>query len=451
MSAISIKHHSVDRRFVAIGAVVLFLLSALLLIVPQEDTVASVTPVESTEINWETAQTQTRYNEDGDPVMMFRLDLISNSLGNLTTNLFIVESFPAIDHYDQLPIHFHTDSGSFLPYGLNEPWAFRDNTATGYKIGNLIPGMSVTYEVICRDSSVDDDTRSEPADGEEYISFEFSLVAKTQYRYTTTLSFDTNGGEGSYSTLTETETLDTQSTKNVTFDLPAEPTKDGFRFDGWATSASGEPITEPGDKTLTRQIGSDTQLYAKWVENTYVVTFHLDDGEEYDSVSVPAGQYVTAPDDPEPDAGWVFGGWYTDETFQTLFDFSEPITADTDVYAYFVEELEFTTVPTAIGTVTPVSGYSGLYVFQLGEGTGSTSIHWDFGDGHSSENSNATHQYSPGKYTATLTVYNSYGENSTTFDIFVLGDDDGVSDVLIYVAAGLVAAVIAVFFAMRFL
>lgn len=210
MSTASVKHHSVDRRFVAIGAVVLFLLSSLLLIVPQEDTVASVTPVESTEINWETAQTQTLYNEDGDPVMTFRLDLVTNSMGTIGTNLFIVESFPAIDDYDQIPIHFHANGTSFLPYGLGEPWSYRDNTATGISIGNLGPGDYVVYEIICRDSS-GGNQRDEPAADEEYISFEFSIEAKTQYKYTTTLSFDANGGEGSYSTLTKTETLDTQS------------------------------------------------------------------------------------------------------------------------------------------------------------------------------------------------------------------------------------------------
>ena len=77
MSAISIKHHSVDRRFVAIGAVMLFLLSTIMLIVPQEDVDASVTTETVTQPTYTTDRTQVMYDDDDYPIGTFTITVTS--------------------------------------------------------------------------------------------------------------------------------------------------------------------------------------------------------------------------------------------------------------------------------------------------------------------------------------------------------------------------------------
>lgn len=47
-----------------------------------------------------------------------------------------------------------------------------------------------------------------------------------------------------------------------------------------------------------------------------------------------------------------------------------------------------------------------------------------------------------GTYSVTLTVYNNHGEATDTFDVVIPGDDEGGSDLLLYVAIALIAVVI---------
>lgn len=73
---------------------------------------------------------------------------------------------------------------------------------------------------------------------------------------------------------------------------------------------------------------------------TYTVCYNLGidgivgeaDLAAYAPVKVSEGQTVTAPTDPTPIIG-AFGGWYTSQAYDTPFDFSAPIKADTTIYA----------------------------------------------------------------------------------------------------------------------
>ena len=77
--------------------------------------------------------------------------------------------------------------------------------------------------------------------------------------------------------------------------------------------------------------------------NTYTVCFNLGiDGivdeanlASYAPVKVSEGQTVAVPADPTPIIG-AFVGWYTSETYDTPFDFSDPIKADTTIYAKWI-------------------------------------------------------------------------------------------------------------------
>ena len=60
--------------------------------------------------------------------------------------------------------------------------------------------------------------------------------------------------------------------KDKTATEPTSPTKTGYTFDGWYTS-SDEGTTLETEFDFTAPITSDITLYAKWISNTYSVTF----------------------------------------------------------------------------------------------------------------------------------------------------------------------------------
>ena len=64
----------------------------------------------------------------------------------------------------------------------------------------------------------------------------------------------------------------------------------------------------------------------------YTVTFDTDGGSAVDSQSVESGKMATKPEDPTLEGSW-FLGWYGDKELTKEFDFTSPITNDTEVYA----------------------------------------------------------------------------------------------------------------------
>ena len=71
-----------------------------------------------------------------------------------------------------------------------------------------------------------------------------------------TISFETNGG---------TQISEISMLSYDQLDLPANPIKDGYAFDGWFIDSS---LTKPLDKTT---ITNNMTLYAKWTESNYFI------------------------------------------------------------------------------------------------------------------------------------------------------------------------------------
>ncbi|WP_415674392.1 InlB B-repeat-containing protein, partial [Vagococcus fessus] len=79
-------------------------------------------------------------------------------------------------------------------------------------------------------------------------------------------------------------------------------------------------------------ITKDTTVYAKWSDKKYTVRFETNGGDKIESQTVQHGKTSTEPVPPTyGDKG--FEGWYADSKFETVFDFTKPITKDTVVYA----------------------------------------------------------------------------------------------------------------------
>ncbi len=458
MSAISIKHHSVDRRFVAIGAVVLFLLSSLLLVTPQEDVDASSESawlvhlnesegandgvvktlrydgVDSMEVRVQTDSKKGQSSDNMDRTVQWRF--INNDLSS--SQLHVYEQFTYADGtVDDANSFIQSISGSESYWSS---WNTYGNSAEtwGRYYSDNPPVKIVTYVVAEWNGEQDSDN---------IISFTFEFDLYQGYRYTTSVSYDLNGGSGSIGTDSVVQYTDSASSEKVKFTLADTPDHpDGLEFGGWADSNN---LTHPAGSEMEVTIGSDVVLTAVWNIPSSTITF-WSDGIVYTTVAVDTGSTATPPEDPEKE-GMVFLGWFEDVGCKRPFDWTSGIDTDIDLYAGWEEELIFTSDPIAHGTVTKVNGIEGTYLFQIGENTNSETVLWDFGDGTTSTQRAVTHYFEPGEHTITLTVYNSVGENSTEFHITVEDGDDGADLPITWIAAAVLIVMIAIVIVWRFL
>ena len=125
--------------------------------------------------------------------------------------------------------------------------------------------------------------------------------------------------------------------------------------------------TPPHSETIAATVDSETSGDGKTVTYTAFVDFN---GARYTDVhsedvthsvffvsnldilstqTVRHGETAQQPDDPSLE-NWWFIGWYADEALETPFDFSTPITADTPVYAGWIQpDLSIPAEVTTIG------------------------------------------------------------------------------------------------------
>ena len=103
---------------------------------------------------------------------------------------------------------------------------------------------------------------------------------------------------------------------------PADPTRDGYTFNGWSTT----PATMPAEPVT---------ITAQWTAIEYSVKYY-DGTSEYTELAATLN-YNQRPVKPADQAkhGHDFAGWYADEALSILYDFTAGITADTTIYAKF--------------------------------------------------------------------------------------------------------------------
>lgn len=137
------------------------------------------------------------------------------------------------------------------------------------------------------------------------------------------LSFNSNGGTS-------------VATQNLYYgDLgvePAVPTRTGYTFTGWYRDAALTQLFNFASTAIT----ANTQLYAGWSINQYVVSFNTGDGTAIAPVTVNYGSQVSAPTPPTR-TGYSFHGWYSDAALTQQFDFANTaITSSTQLYANWI-------------------------------------------------------------------------------------------------------------------
>lgn len=113
------------------------------------------------------------------------------------------------------------------------------------------------------------------------------------------------------------------------FTEPAKPPKENHTFAGWYNG--DEKFDFDADTTKAPNV---LNLVAKWDINKYTVQFVSDYGSFADQTIEHGKPIDTAKLTIPTVEGFTFDGWYTDNThYSTKFDFTQPITSNTTVYA----------------------------------------------------------------------------------------------------------------------
>lgn len=114
---------------------------------------------------------------------------------------------------------------------------------------------------------------------------------------------------------------------------PANPTKEKEYFVDWYKEAECTNVWDFENETVSQ----DITLYAKWTSIAYTVTFKTNEGTPIEAQLVPEGTFATKPVPAPTKEGYLFEGWYTEQTMTNLFDFYTPITKDITLYAKWMD------------------------------------------------------------------------------------------------------------------
>ena len=148
---------------------------------------------------------------------------------------------------------------------------------------------------------------------------------------TYTVSYNANGGTGAPASQTKTQ--------NVTLTLSETiPSRTGYTFMGWATSAGGSVAYAPA---ASYTANASVTLYAVWQADTYTVSYNANGGENAPADQVKThGVHLILSSAVPTRSGYTFLGWSTSSgataaTFQPGDIFA--IDADTTLFAVWQE------------------------------------------------------------------------------------------------------------------
>ena len=276
-----------------------------------------------------------------------------------------------------------------------------------------------------------------------------NMTVKSLWRHNSTITFDHSALTDYGQSASGLATSSGAQPDGTPYTLPNMGVVNGYTHSGWYIGgvyyAVGAQYTPSGNVTA----------YSVWQMPMITMTFIVE-GETYATLKVPGGSSGIVFTPVMVDG--AFEGWFYDPGFDTKYDATQALDSNTTLYAKGVPPLEFTSVPTANATITAVNGIADLYYFDATDSTGTYSVHWDFGDGNTSDDVLAYNSYSePGVYTVTLTVTNAdgvYAVQTYTVDTTEPAEDDGDDgngDILLYVAIAIVIIAIGGIVVRRFL
>lgn len=158
-----------------------------------------------------------------------------------------------------------------------------------------------------------------------------SVAAKTSY----TVKYNANGGSGAPSNQTKWygTTLTLSSTK---------PTRTGYTFKGWGTSASATTVSYAAGASYTANAA--VTLYAIWTANTYTVKYNANGGSGAPSNQTKTyGVSLKLSSTKPTRTNYTFKGWGTSASATTVvYAAGASYTTNASVTLYAIWELAYT-------------------------------------------------------------------------------------------------------------
>lgn len=246
----------------------------------------------------------------------------------------------------------------------------------------------------------------------------FAISNNIPYVLLIKINFDANSGS--------VNTNSTIVTHGSTYGTLPTPTRTGYTFVGWFTSANdGTLITSSSTVSIT----ANQTLYAHWNANTYTVSFNANGGStSTTSKAVTYGStYGTLPTPTR--TGYEFDGWYTAASggSQITSSSSVSITANQTLYAHWIKtytvsynvnggtgtpssQTKKENVPLILSSIKPTK----TYVIQYNSNGGSVSpasknVSCTFNNWNTSINGSGT-SYAPGSTYSTNADVSLYAQ-----------------------------------------
>lgn len=161
------------------------------------------------------------------------------------------------------------------------------------------------------------------------VSFNVTVPAWTSY----TITYNANGGTGvpSKQTKWKDQNLTLSSTK---------PTRTGYSFQGWATSASGSVAYKAG---ASYKANSAVTLYAVWEANTYTVSYNANGGSlgNVSNQTKIYGVTLKLESDKPTRTGYNFKGWAITASGSVVYNPGDSYTANAAITLYAVWVLAY--------------------------------------------------------------------------------------------------------------
>lgn len=176
----------------------------------------------------------------------------------------------------------------------------------------------------------------------EYYSFKLIIMKKLLYFvFLSYCAISTSGCINATDPSTFTVTFNSLGGSNVAplsveneskVIKPANPTKEGVVFADWFKDEACTNVWNFSQDIVT----SDITLYAKWVEDGFVVKFETNGGNEIANQVVAKNENAETPLIPIK-YGFAFENWYKDAALTVVYNFTTPITSDITLYAKWTQ------------------------------------------------------------------------------------------------------------------
>lgn len=133
-----------------------------------------------------------------------------------------------------------------------------------------------------------------------------------------TIIFNFNNGSSS-------KEIIIQENEKVT--KPNDPTKTGHKFINWFLDHNFNSVFD-----FNTLVASNFTLYAKWQKNIYQINFEKNGGSAIAIQNISYKEILTKPNDPTKN-DYTFDNWFSDQNFNSEFNFNTPITSNFTLYA----------------------------------------------------------------------------------------------------------------------